>query len=108
MIERSTLFTAAVATVAFVSASVAVAGEVNGSKKNPKEDYSNGVSICIFSGLNDDPTGIDPEHNGPPGRTQNYGQDVANYGADPQAFNPGDAGACNAHLSPYREPGQPQ
>jgi hypothetical protein len=89
-------------------ATPAFAGEVNGSTTNPKDDFAKGVSICIFSGLNDDPTGIDPEANGPPGRTQNYGQDVANYGADPQSFNPGDAGACNAHLSPYRQPGKPE
>ena len=85
-------------------AAPALAGEVNGSKTNPKNDYSNGVSICKFSGLNDYPDG---SQSGPPGRTQNYGQDVANFGADPTEFNPGDEGACNAHLSPYREPGDP-
>jgi hypothetical protein len=85
----------------------ALAGEVNGSTTNPKDDFSNGVSICKFSGLNDDPTGIDPEANGPPGRTQSYGQDVANFGLTPQDFNPGDAGGCNGHTDPYRDPGNP-
>jgi hypothetical protein len=82
----------------------ALAGEVNGSTKNPKDDYSNGVSICKFSGLNDFPDG---SQSGPPGRTQNFGQDVAHFGADPREFNPGDEGACNAHLSPIRDPGNP-
>lgn len=86
-------------------AAPALAGEVNGSTRNHKEDYSNGVSICIFSGLNDDPSGTQGE--GPGGRTQSFGQDVANFGADPREFNPGDEGACNAHLSPWRLPGNP-
>jgi uncharacterized low-complexity protein len=79
--------------------SVALAGEVNGSQTNPKEDFSKGVSICLFSGLNDG----EP----PAGKTQSFGQDVANDRADPQEFNPGDEGGCNAHLSPWREPGNP-
>jgi hypothetical protein len=98
--------------VSFVAISLGVAGwsvaasagEVNGSTKHPKDDYSNGVSICKFSGLNDYPDG---SMSGPPGRTQNFGQDVSNYSADPSQFNPGDFGACNAHLSPYRAPGNP-
>ena len=72
----------------------AIAGEVNGSKKNPKEDFSEGASICKFSGLNDVPEG-DPEQ-GPPGRTQSFGQDVAKWGADPRDFNPGDI--CNPNI----------
>ena len=49
----------------------AIAGEVNGSTKNPKEDYSKGLSWCKFSGQNDDPTG-----GGDPfeaGHVQNWG-----------------------------------
>ena len=52
-------------------------------------------SICVFSGLNDDPNAplsldetIAP--NGPGGVSQSYGQDVK-LGLPPQEFNPGDA-----------------
>ncbi|MFL6732391.1 MAG: hypothetical protein ACJ8EH_03280 [Sphingomicrobium sp.] len=99
-VHRITLFICGTALLA----TAALAGEVNGSKSNPKDDFSNGVSICKFSGLNDFPDGSE---SGPPGRTQNYGQDVRAGRADPQEFNPGDEGACNAHLSPFREPGNP-
>lgn len=71
-----------------LAASAALAGEITGNGKSLEPLHSN--SICAYSGLNDDPTGIDPE-NGPPGRTQSYGQDVKNGSADPKAFNPGDA-----------------
>jgi hypothetical protein len=76
--------------------SIAVsAGEVNGSKTNPKDDYSKGMSFCKFSGLNDDPTGINPEENGPPGRVQNYGHDKVVFPDDPK---PGFG--CNPNLNP--------
>jgi hypothetical protein len=70
--------------------SSAFAGEVTGSGKN--SDQNQGVSWCSFSGLNDDPEGLDPE-NGPPGKTQSYGQDVRLGLISPQEFNPGLA--CN-------------
>lgn len=76
----------------------AVAGEVNGSTKNPKEDYSKGLSWCKFSGLNDDPTAPDDGPNGPGGRTQNYGHDKVVYPDDP---NPGDG--CNPNRNPLPE-----
>ena len=79
---------------AIVTAGPVMAGEVNGSVKNHKEDFSQGKPICKFSGLNDHPEG-DPEE-GPGGRTQSFGQDVANFGAVPQEFNPGDA--CRGNL----------
>jgi hypothetical protein len=102
VMNRSYLFVTAICAAAI--ATPALAGEVNGSTKNPKSGFSNGVSICKFSGLNDFPDG---SQSGPPGRTQTFGQDVANFGADPREFNPGDEGACNAHLSPFRDPGNP-
>lgn len=59
-----------------------VAGELTGTgEPTPLA----GASICQFSGLNDDPDAQPPFPNGPPGRTQSYGQDVANWGADPVA-----------------------
>jgi hypothetical protein len=83
----------------------AIGGEVNGSQTNPKDDFSNGVSICRFSGLNDDPTSTDPDN--PGGRFQSYGQWVAQLGLDPQVYNPSDPGGCNGHTDPYRTPGNP-
>jgi hypothetical protein len=82
---------------ALLTAAPAFAGEVNGSTKNPKEDFNHGKSLCAFSGLNDVPEG-DPEE-GPPGRTQSFGQDVANFGANPKAFNPGDICRGNIDFS---------
>ena len=72
-----------------VTAGSALAGEVNG-KGDPTAGPANANSICVFSGLNDDPAGLDPD-NGPPGRTQSFGQEVRLGFIDPRAFNPGDA-----------------
>jgi hypothetical protein len=83
----------------------AFAGEVNGSTTNPKHYYSNGVSICKFSGLNDNPTSTDPDN--PGGRFQSYGQWVSQYDLDPQVYNPSDPGGCNGSTDPYRTPGNP-
>lgn len=74
---------------AAVSAGSAFAGEVTGNGKDTAGP-AHANSICVFSGQNDDPQGLDPE-NGPPGRTQSFGQDVRNGFIDPRQFNPGDA-----------------
>ena len=73
----------------------ALAGEVNGSTTNPKDDYSKGMSFCKFSGLNDDPTAPDDGPNGPGGRVQNYGHDKMVFPDDP---NPGFG--CNPNRNP--------
>lgn len=79
----------------------ASAGEVNGID----EDLPlAGASICQFSGLNDDPFAEEPYPNGPPGRTQSYGQDVANWGMDPTQFNPGDI--CSPTILPWKPIGR--
>jgi hypothetical protein len=70
--------------------SAALAGEVTGSGRNV--DQNNGLSWCSFSGLNDDPLGLDPE-NGPGGTSQSYGQDVRMGLASPHELTPGIA--CN-------------
>jgi hypothetical protein len=101
MTYRSCLAVFAAATLISVPAT---AGEVNGSATNPKDDFSNGVSICKFSGLNDFPDG---SQSGPPGKTQNYGTDVHTGLIDPEVFNPGDPGGCNASTDPFRDPGNP-
>jgi len=72
-----------------LSAGSVLAGEVTGNGK-PTAGPANANSICMFSGQNDDPTGEDPD-NGPPGRTQSFGQAVRMGFIDPKAFNPGDA-----------------
>lgn len=78
-----------------MSSSAALAGEVTGTGKSLKPLH--GKSICAFSGLNDDPEGLDPA-NGPAGRTQSFGQDVRLGFIDPTVFNPGDACNPNALL----------
>jgi hypothetical protein len=83
----------AAAVVAGLGAGAASAGEVNGNCNNApndkaaancKQDYSQGNSICKFSGQNDG----EP----PPGKTQSYGQDVSAGRADPSTENPGKVG----------------
>lgn len=74
----------------------AVAGEVNGSTKNAKEDYSKGISFCKFSGLNDDPTGT--EGQGPGGQVQNWGHMQQIFDLDPQTDGPGVG--CNPNSNP--------
>jgi hypothetical protein len=54
-----------------LSAGAALAGEITGTGKTLEPLHAH--SICAYSGLNDDPLGLDPD-NGPPGRVQSYGQ----------------------------------
>jgi hypothetical protein len=72
------------------NASAAFAGEITGNGK-PTGATKHANSICVFSGKNDDPTGINPEENGPPGVSQSYGQENKLGLVDPHTFNPGDA-----------------
>ena len=85
---RFSMAAAAAAVVLSLSAGAALAGEITGNGKSLEPLRAN--SICAYSGLNDDPLGLNPE-NGPPGRTQSFGQDVRNGFISPQDFNPGDA-----------------
>jgi hypothetical protein len=80
----------------------AIAGEVNGSQKNPKDDYSKGASYCKFSGLNDDPTAPIDGPNGPGGRVQNYGHEMLVGLHDPTTGDvPGHGDfSCNPTESP--------
>jgi hypothetical protein len=84
-----------------MGASAASAGEVTGncspnsksqgqSSDNCKKEFSQGASICKFSGQNDDPNSTNPEN--PGGRTQSYGQDVKSGALDPSTQNPGKVG----------------
>ena len=85
------------ALVLSLSAGAAFAGEITGNGKILEPLRAN--SICAYSGLNDDPLGLNPA-NGPAGRVQSFGQAVRLYGLDPRAFNPGDA--CRGGSNPYR------
>jgi hypothetical protein len=78
------------AVVLSLSAGAALAGEVTGTGKSLEPLH--GKSICAYSGLNDDPLGLDPR-NGPPGRVQSYGYSVVKAGIKALAPSPGVA--CN-------------
>jgi hypothetical protein len=89
--RRMPLLAVAACTAALVgvNAGAAFAGEINGN--GTKEDYSQGRSICKFSGLNDNPTSTDPEN--PPGRVQSYGYSFVREGLKSVVPSPGLA--CN-------------
>lgn len=76
MTSKSSRLAHAIVTAALLvslSAASALAGEVTGTgETTPIADFQ-ANSICSFSGLNDDPEGLDPE-NGPRGRVQSFGQ----------------------------------
>lgn len=112
----------AAAAVAGLGASVASAGEVTGNcnqasnanaTANCKDDYSNGKSVCSFSGQNDVPTGS-PEQ-GIGGKSQSYGQDVKTGSAfpngvvpiDPSTQNPGKTDGPSPHPGYACNPNNP-
>jgi hypothetical protein len=92
MLPRKSMLVAVVSAVIMVGpgAGAAFAGEITGNGK-PTAGVPNANSICVFSGKNDDPTGINPEENGPPGVSQSYGQENKLGLVDPHVLNPGDA-----------------
>jgi hypothetical protein len=79
------------AVLAGANASGAFAGEVKGPSGNTERTAgpANANSICVFSGLNDNPTSTDPAD--PGGVSQSYGQENKLGLQDPHVFNPGDA-----------------
>ena len=105
MTNRITLAMLAFGALAFSSA--ALAGEINGSTKNPKSQFSQGASWCKFSGLNDNPS--DP-NDGPPGRVQNYGHEMLLGLHDPTTGDtPGLADfGCNPTTNPITPETPPQ
>jgi hypothetical protein len=72
-----------------LSAAPALAGEINGT--GSKFQYSQGRSVCKFSGLNDLPDSTNPEN--PPGRVQSYGYSFVRNGLKDLVPSPGFA--CN-------------
>jgi hypothetical protein len=89
--KKKSRFAVAFFTAALVAslAAPAVAGEITGNRL--KEDYSQGRSICKFSGQNDNPTSTDPAN--PPGRVQSYGYSFIRNGL--KALVPSPGFACN-------------
>ena len=81
------------------NASAAFAGEITGNGK-PTAGPTHANSICVFSGKNDDPTGSNPDENGPGDVSQSYGQEHKLGLVDPHVFNPGDA--CRGGSNPDR------
>ena len=99
--------TGLVAFGAIAWSSAGLAGEINGSTKNPKFQFSQGASWCKFSGLNDDPNN---PNDGPPGKVQNYGHEML-YGLhDPTTGDtPGQADfGCNPTITPITPETPPQ
>jgi hypothetical protein len=72
-----------------VGAGVAQAGEVTGNG-GPTQNPAHANSICVYSGLNDDPNAPAPEG----GHVQSYGQIVRAGG---KAFAPSPGDECNGH-----------
>jgi hypothetical protein len=85
---RLAVATSVAAVVLSLGAGAVMAGEITGNGKSLEPLHAH--SICAYSGLNDDPRGLNPE-NGPPGRVQSYGQDVSRGLISPHVFNPGAA-----------------
>lgn len=96
--RRLLLIAVTAALMVIAMSGAAFAGEVTGTGEFTAARTS-ANSICAYSGLNDDPLGEDPA-NGPPGRTQSFGQDVRMGFIDPRLFNPGDA--CHGGSNPNR------
>ena len=82
----------AIAGFACLGTSAAFAGEVTGSGK-PTAGPAHANSICVFSGLNDDPGApLTGGPNGPGGTSQSYGQENRLGLVDPSTENPGKVG----------------
>ena len=101
--RRNSLVAVAVCTAALAGAraSAALASEVIGppGSLTPNEAAtSHANSICVFSGLNDNPTSTDPEN--PGGIVQSYGFSVVSKGAKALAPSPGEA--CGPGSNPDR------
>ena len=96
MVRRKRLVATVIgAALACTISGTVLAGEVTGNGK-PTHGPANANSICVFSGLNDDPDAplvldftIAP--NGPGGISQTYGQNVRLGLMSPHVVNPGDA-----------------
>jgi hypothetical protein len=95
-VRTRSLLAAMVGAVAITGASAgaAFAGEVTGSGK-PTAGPEHAQSICVFSGLNDDPDSTDPMD--PGGVAQSYGFSVVSQGLKDVEGIPSPGEACNGH-----------
>ena len=101
--RKKSLLAVAVCTgaLAGASASAALASEVIGPPGSLTPNLaatSHANSICVFSGLNDNPTSTDPEN--PGGIVQSYGFSVVSKGL--KAFAPSPGEACRGFSNPAR------
>jgi hypothetical protein len=92
--RKKPLLAVAVCTAALTAASAgaASASEVIGPPGSLTPNLAattNANSICVFSGLNDNPTSTDPEN--PGGIVQSYGFSVVSQGGKAFAPSPGEA-----------------
>ena len=89
--RRKSLLAGALCALAFsgLTAGGAFAGEINGT--GSKFQYSQGRSLCKFSGLNDKPSSTNPED--PGGRVQSYGYSFVRNGL--KAVVPSPSIGCN-------------
>jgi hypothetical protein len=87
VMRRMGLAAATAAVVASLGAGAVLGGEVTGNGN--KSDFSQGRSICRFSGQNDNPSESFPFG----GRVQSYGYTVVRNGLKAMAPSPGFA--CN-------------
>jgi hypothetical protein len=85
-LSRSAAVTVSTFALLAAGAGTASAGEVTGTGGDT-QGPAHANSICVFSGLNDDPAEE-------PGKTQSYGQAVR---AGLKAFVPSPGVACNGH-----------
>jgi hypothetical protein len=107
MRKKSLLATAlCTAALAGASASAAFASEVIGPPASGTQNEaatSHANSICVFSGLNDNPTSTNPEN--PGGIVQSYGFNFVSQGLKAVVPSPGDTveeGGCRGGSNPDR------
>jgi hypothetical protein len=103
--RKKSLLAVALCTAALTgaSASAAFAGEVIGPPGSGTENEaatSHANSICVFSGLNDNPASTNPEN--PGGIVQSYGFSFVSQGLKGAVPSPGEA--CGPGSNPDRLP----
>jgi hypothetical protein len=96
------------AVIAALTASPALASEVIGPPGSGTLNLaarSHANSICVFSGLNDNPGSTNPED--PGGIVQSYGFSFVSQGLKAAVPSPGDTvedGGCRGGSNPYNPP----
>ena len=109
--RRMPLLAIAICTAALAGASAnsAFASEVIGPPGSGTENLaatSHANSICVFSGLNDNPGSTNPEN--PGGRVQSYGFSFVSKGLKAAVPSPGatvEEGGCRGGSNPDNPPG---